>query len=102
MAIKVGPTQVLSTSDALEQLRDQANAVLQNYLNHSYDVHAQGSWFGPAAMANTHTAEEIHTAQAKLTTQWGEMLQILRNAAHGAHDVEQQSQAAVTGVAGDL
>jgi WXG100 family type VII secretion target len=98
MALKVGPNELRTAAHNLEQLRDQANATLQNYLNASHDVHAPGSWSGDAAVANVATAEDIHSAQMKLTTQWGELIQTLLSAADSYEQQEQASQSSIASV----
>jgi WXG100 family type VII secretion target len=98
MALKVGPDELRTAAHNLEQLRDQANATLQNYLSASHDVHAPGAWSGNAAVANISTAEDIHAAQNKLTTQWGELIQTLLQAADRYEEQEQASQSSIASV----
>ena len=73
----VTPDQMRSAAQQLEQLCDQANATLKNYLT---------------------TTEEIHNAQMKLTTQWGELINTLRQAADNYEHQEQSSQSIIAGV----
>jgi WXG100 family type VII secretion target len=98
MALKVGPDELRAAAHNLEQLRDQANATLQNYLNASHDVHAPGAWSGQAATANVATAEDIHAAQNKITTQWGELIHTLLAAADSYQQQEEASQASIASV----
>jgi WXG100 family type VII secretion target len=100
--LRVGPDHLRTAAQSLEQLRDQANATLQNYLNASHDVYAPGSWVGSAASMNINTAAEIHNAQMKLTTQWGELIDTLRNAATHYEDQEQKSQSHIASVSQSL
>ena len=95
----VTPDQMRNAAQHLEQLRDQANATLQNYLNAAHDVHSSQGWFGLAASTNITTTEEIHNAQMKLTTQWGELINTLRQAADNYEHQEQASQSTIAGVA---
>lgn len=98
----VTPDQMRSAAQQLEQLRDQANATLQNYLNAAHDVHSSQGWYGLAASTNINTTEEIHNAQMKLTTQWGELINTLRQAADNYEHQEQSSQSTIAGVANSL
>jgi WXG100 family type VII secretion target len=100
--MKVTPEQMIAAANSLDALKDQANGILQNYLNASYNVHGGGSWWGPTAGANTNTAEEIHSAQTKITTRWDNLIQVLRTEAGRYGDTEHQSAATVAGVAGTL
>ena len=49
-------------------------------------------------MANVVTAEEIHNAQMKLNTQWGELIHALQTAASRYDEQEAAARAAVQGV----
>ena len=81
-----------SRRQQLEQLRDQANATLQNYLNAAHDVHSRRDGTAWPRCTNISTTEEIHNAQMKLTTQWGELINTLRQAADNYEHQEQASQ----------
>jgi WXG100 family type VII secretion target len=94
----VTPDQMRSAANQLEQLCEQANATLQNYLNSAHDIHSSQGWFGLAASTNITTTEEIHNAQMKLTTQWGELINTLRQAADSYEHQESASQSAIAGV----
>jgi uncharacterized protein YukE len=98
----VTPDQMRSAAQQLEHLRDQANATLQGYLNSAHDVHSSQGWFGLAASTNITTTEEIHNAQMKLTTQWGELITTLRTQADHYDHQEQTSQTTIGGVASSL
>ncbi|MCG5433046.1 WXG100 family type VII secretion target [Mycobacterium sp. MYCO198283] len=98
MALKVGVNELRAAAQNLESLRDQATGTLQNYLNASHDVMAPGAWQGAAAAANINAAEEIHNAQTKLTTQWGELIQTLRAAADRYEQQEESSQSTIASV----
>lgn len=82
----------------LDHLREQAQGTLTNYLSASHDIHGTGGWVGVAATANVNTAEEIHAAQIKLNTQWGELIQALRSAADHYENQEEAARAAVQNV----
>ena len=97
--ILVGADKLRAVATQLDHLCEQANSTLANYLSASHDVHGHGSWSGDAAMANVTTAEEIHNAQTKLTTQWGELIHTLRAAADSYQNQEEHARAAVTNVA---
>lgn len=97
--ILVGPEKLRAVATQLDHLRDQANATLSNYLNASHDIHGQSGWFGDAATANVMTTEEIHNAQMKLTTQWGELIHALRAAADSYEHQQETARASVSGVA---
>ncbi len=95
----VTPDQMRTAANQLEQLRDQANATLQNYVTAAHDVHSSQGWFGLAASTNITTTEEINNAQMKITTQWGELITALRQAADRYDEQEQVSQSNISGVA---
>jgi WXG100 family type VII secretion target len=97
--ILVGADKLRAVATQLDHLREQAQGTLQNYLGASHDIHGGGGWQGMAAMANVNTAEEIHNAQMKLNTQWGELIQALRAAADHYQTQEEAARAAVQNVA---
>ena len=98
----VTPDQMRTAAQQLENLCDQANATLQSYLNAAHDVHSAQGWFGLAAATNVTTTEEIHNAQMKLTTQWGELINTLRQAANHYEHQEQASQSNIASVANSM
>lgn len=95
--IIVGADKLRATATQLDNLRDQAQGVLQQYLASSQNI-AGGGWQGDASMANLATTEEIHNAQMKLNTQWGELIQALQQAANTYEEQENASRAALHGV----
>ena len=97
--ILVGADKLRAVATQLDHLREQAEGTLTSYLGASHDIHGHGGWFGMAAAANVNTAEEIHNAQMKLNTQWGELIQALRSAADTYEHQEEQARAAVQNVA---
>jgi hypothetical protein len=68
-------------------------------MNASYEVHAAGSWFGPAAAANVNTAEEIQHAQMNIQNQWQQLIDVLRAEAAKYADREHQNASAISSVA---
>ena len=100
--ILVTPDQMRTAAQQLEHLCDQANATLQNYLHAAHDVHSSQGWFGLAAATNVRTTEEIHNAQMKLTTQWGQLINTLRQAANQYEHQEQASQSHIAGIANSM
>ncbi len=76
--IIVGADKLRAAASQLENLRNEAEGTLTNYLQASHDI-AGGGWKGDASMANVVTAEEIHNAQMKLNTQWGELIHALQH-----------------------
>lgn len=95
--IIVGADKLRATATQLENLRNQAEGVLGNYLAASHDI-AGGGWQGDASMANLVTTEEIHNAQMKLNTQWGELIHALQAAATAYEEREGTSRTAIQGV----
>ena len=95
--IIVGANKLRAAASQLENLRNEAEATLTNYLQASHDI-AGGGWKGDASMANVVTAEEIHNAQMKLNTQWGELIHALQTAASRYDEQEAAARAAVQGV----
>jgi WXG100 family type VII secretion target len=95
--IIVGADKLRAAASQLENLRNEAEATLTNYLQASHDI-AGGGWKGDASMANVVTAEEIHNAQMKLNTQWGELIHALQTAASRYDEQEAAARAAVQGV----
>jgi WXG100 family type VII secretion target len=95
--ILVGADKLRATAMQLESLRDEAQGVLNNYLAASHNI-AGGGWQGDASVANVTTTEEIHNAQMKLNTQWGELIQALKAAATRYEEQEAAGRAAVQGV----
>ena len=53
-------------------------------------------------MANVVTTEEIHNAQMKLNTQWGELIHALQTAATRYEEQEAAARAAMQGVSQSL
>jgi WXG100 family type VII secretion target len=96
--IVVGADKLRAVATQLDQLREHAEQTLNNYLAASHDIHGQGGWFGQAAAANINTTEEIHNAQMKLNTQWGELIGNLRAAADHYQTQEEHASQAVRGV----
>jgi WXG100 family type VII secretion target len=96
--ILVGADKLRAVATSLDQLRGDAEQTLNNYLSASHDIHGQGGWFGQAATANIGTTEDIHNAQMKLNTQWGELIQALRAAADSYQTQEEHATQAVRGV----
>ena len=76
--ILVGADKLRAAASQLENLRNEAEGALTNYLQASHNI-AGGGWKGDASMANVVTTEEIHNAQMKLNTQWGELIHALQN-----------------------
>ena len=95
--IIVGADKLRAAASQLENLRNEAEGTLTNYLQASHDI-AGGGWKGDASMANVVTAEEIHNAQMKLNTQWGELIHALQPAASRYDEQEAAARAAVQGV----
>jgi len=95
----VTPEQLRLAANQLEQLRDQANGTLQNYVTAAHDVHSSQGWFGQAASTNITTTEEVNNAQMKITTQWGELINALRQSADNYEQQEQLSQSSISGIA---
>jgi WXG100 family type VII secretion target len=93
----VGADKLRAAAAQLENLRNEAEGTLTNYLNASHDI-ASGGWKGDASMANVVTAEEIHNAQMKLNTQWGELIHALQAAATKYEEQEAAARAAMQGV----
>ena len=93
----VGADKLRAAGAQLENLRNEAEGTLTNYLNASHDI-ASGGWKGDASMANVVTAEEIHNAQMKLNTQWGELIHALQAAATKYEEQEAAARAAMQGV----
>ena len=96
--ILVGADKLRAVATQLDQLREHAEQTLNNYLSASHDINGSGGWFGQAATANVGTTEEIHNAQMKLNTQWGELIQALRQAADHYQSQEEAASQAVRGV----
>jgi len=95
--IIVGADKLRAAASQLENLRNEAEGTLQHYLQASHDI-AGGGWKGDASMANVVNAEEIHNAQMKLNTQWGELIHALQAAASRYDEQEAAARAAVQGV----
>lgn len=95
--IIVGADKLRATAQQLENLRNEAEGVLSNYLAASHNI-AGGGWQGDASMANVVTTEEIHNAQMKLNTQWGELIHALQTAATRYEEQEAASRTAMQGV----
>ena len=100
--ILVGADKLRAVATQLAQLREHAEQTLNNYLGASHDIHGQGGWFGQAAAANVSTTEEIHNAQMKLNTQWGELIHALQTAATRYEEQEAAARAAMQGVSQSL
>ena len=95
--IIVGADKLRATATQLDNLREQAQGVLQQYLSASQNI-AGGGWSGDASMANLATTEEIHHAQMQLNQQWGELIHALQAAANSYEEQENASRAALHGV----
>jgi WXG100 family type VII secretion target len=95
--IIVGADKLRATAQQLENLRNEAEGVLSNYLSSSHNIAGAG-WQGDASMANLATTEEIHNAQMKLNTQWGELIHALQTAANTYEEQEEASRTAMQGV----
>lgn len=95
--IIVGADKLRATATQLENLRNEAEGILQNYLAGSHNI-AGGGWQGDASMANLTTTEEIHNAQMKLNTQWGELIHALQAAANTYEEQENASRTALHNV----
>ena len=90
--ILVGADKLRAVATQLDQLREHAEQTLNNYLAASHDINGQ------AATANVGTSEDIHNAQMKLNTQWGELIQALRSAADHYQTQEEHASQAVRSV----
>ena len=95
--IIVGADKLRAAASQLENLRNEAEGTLTNYLQASHNI-AGGGWQGDASMANVVTTEEIHNAQMKLNTQWGELIHALQTAATRFEEQEAAARAAMLGV----
>ena len=96
-SIIVGADKLRAAANTLENLRNEAEGALTNYLQASHNV-AGGGWQGDASMANLVTTEEIHNAQMKLNTQWGELIHALQTAATKYDEQEAAARAAMQSV----
>lgn len=101
-SIHVGPDQVHTAANNLESLMEQANAVLKRYMDAAYNVHNPGQFWGQTAVANTNTAEQIQDATMKITRQWGQLIDVLRNEAGKYHNREEENAALIAGLAGNV
>ncbi len=99
--IIVGADKLRAAASQLENLRNEAEGALTHYLQASHNV-AGGGWTGDASMANVVTTEEIHNAQMKLNTQWGELIHALQTAATRYEEQEAAARAAMQGVSQSL
>lgn len=95
--ILVGADKLRAAASQLENLRNEAEGVLTSYLQASHNI-AGGGWQGDASAANVVTTEEIHNAQMKLNTQWGELIHALQTAATRYEEQEAAARAAMHGV----
>lgn len=95
--IVIGADKLRAAASQLENLRNEAEGALTNYLQASHNV-AGGGWIGDASQANVVTTEEIHNAQMKLNTQWGELIHALQTAATKYEEQEAAARAAMQGV----
>ncbi|MCW2649328.1 MAG: hypothetical protein JWR32_304 [Mycobacterium sp.] len=101
-SIHVGPDQVHTAANNLESLMEQANAVLKRYMDSAYNVHNPGQFWGQTAVANTNTAEQIQHATMKITRQWSQLIDVLRNEAGKYHNREEENAALIAGLAGNV
>ena len=95
--IIVGADKLRAAAAQLENLRNEAEGVLTNYLQASHNI-AGGGWQGDASMANVVTTEEIHNAQMQLNAQWGEVIHTLETCATKYEEQEAAARAAMQGV----
>lgn len=96
--ILVGADKVRAVAMQLDHLKSEADGAMANYLSSAHDANAPGIWQGLAAMANVNASMEIHDAQMKLNTTWGELIQALRAAADTFEQQEEQSRAAINAI----
>ena len=72
---------------------------MNNYLAASHDIERPGRLVRPGGDRPTSsTSEDIHNAQMKLNTQWGELIQALRAAADHYRDAGRAVAAAIRSV----
>ncbi|RDH80269.1 hypothetical protein DVS77_00110 [Mycolicibacterium moriokaense] len=96
--ILVGADKVRAVAMQLENLRNEAEGAMHNYMGHTQDANAPGIWQGMAAMANVNASQEINDSTIRLTTTWGELINALRMAADTFEQQEEQSRAAINSI----
>ena len=98
----VGQSQVMSTADALDDLKHQAMDVLERYYHHSTELQGSGGLVGGAGRTNVVTAEEIRHAQMKVQSRWDQLIQALRSSAPQFGQVDAQSASHIASIPGGL
>jgi|SRR5271156_2430973 len=98
----VGHSELLSFADAMDDLSQSMQSVLRNYDQHSTDLHASGGLQGAAGQSNLSTSAEILQAQARIQHRFQALNDLVRQAAHGYTNTDQNSAQQIQAVAGHL
>jgi hypothetical protein len=100
--MRVGPEQLISAASQLENLKDEAISVLQNYYNHSTDLQSGGGLTGAAGMTNVVTAEQVQHAQMQIQTRFGNVIDMLRSQTANYGEADHSNASQIASVASGL
>ncbi len=98
----VGHSELLSFADAMDDISTSIQAVLSNYDHHSTDLHHSGGFQGSGGTANLTTSAEILQAQQRIQHRFQALNDLVRQAAHGYTNTDQNNAQQIQAVAGHL
>lgn len=98
----VGHAELMSFADAMNDISQSIQAVMSNYDQHSTELHHSGGLQGAAGMSNLSTSAQILEAQMRIQQRFQALNDLVRQAAHGYTNTDEQSAQAIQAVAGHL
>ncbi|MBV8860930.1 MAG: hypothetical protein JO082_11285 [Mycobacterium sp.] len=98
----VGHSELMSFADAMDEISLNIQTVLTHYDQHSTDLHASGGLTGAGGTANLTTSGEILQAQQRIQQRFQALNDLVRQAAHGYTNTDQNNAQQIQAVAGNL
>ncbi|WP_375489203.1 WXG100 family type VII secretion target [uncultured Mycobacterium sp.] len=98
----VGHPQLVAFADQMDELSQRVQDVLQQYLNHSMELHSGGGLTGAAGTANIQTTQDVHDAQARIQARFQQLNDLVRQNAHGYANTDHNNQQTIAAVPGAL
>lgn len=98
----VGHADLMTLADKMDNLSQDAQQVLDNYLHLHTELHASGGLQGAAGVTNVQTTQQVHEAQAKVQANFRELTDTLRQNAHGYANTDNDNAHQLAQIPGQL
>ena len=98
----VGHSELLSFVHAMNDISQGIQSVLSSYDQHSTDLHHSGGFQGAAGTSNLTTSAQILEAQVRIQHRFGELNNLVTQAAHGYTSTDENSAQQIQSVVSHL